>query len=295
MRRLLFICAVLILFVITKQGYALEWQKLHNQADKITLDEASSSVRKNNDSIEDLYVLGLVNLNLHKDEQAKEVFEKVLSVDPKTIEAKWGVAEVLRRQHKPEESEKIVVSIIKERPDFSPAYITLAYIRYFQMRFNDSVRLANKVLAQGEKKVDLSNHVRAHLMLGGSKGMIAHYGGPISKIINGTAVLPNLRRAEEKQPDSAAVLFGLGSFYLLSPSIIGGDLDQAEKYFKKGIEADPLFADIYVRLGQLYQLKGDEQKYEFYLNKALEIDPQNELALDIKSRKCKFICIPDRG
>ncbi len=124
--------------------------------------------------------------------------------------------------------------------------------------------------------------------------MIAHYGGPLSKIINGTAVLPSLKAAEKLQPESAGVKFGLGSFYLLAPTLAGGDLERAEAYLKKAIEIDPLFVDAYVRLGQLYKIKGDSVRYNEYLNKALKIDSQNELALDIKNGKCKFICL-DKG
>lgn len=86
-------------------------------------------------------------------------------------------------------------------------------------------------------------------------------------------------------------MFGMGSFYLLAPAIAGGSLDKAEEYLKKAINTDPLFADSYVRIGQLYKLKGDNEKYEMYLNKAFEVDPLNELASDIKSGRCGFICI----
>jgi len=155
------------------------------------------------------------------------------------------------------------------------------------------VKLAHKVLDMGEKRVDLSNRVRAYLMLGGAKGMIAHYGGPFSKLINGTAVLPTLKSAQKLQPDSAGVLFGLGSFYLLAPRLAGGDIAIAEDYLQRAIKADPLFADAYVRLAQLYKAKGQMQKYSEYLAKALEIDPANEVALDTESGACKFAC-PDR-
>jgi tetratricopeptide (TPR) repeat protein len=200
------------------------------------------------------------------------------------------MAEVLRRQHKLGESEKLLNEVTKLNPEFSPAYISLAYIKYIQFNFNEGVKLAGKVLSQGEKKVDRSNRVRAYLLLGGIKGTIAHYGGPISKLINGTSVLSNLKAAEVLQFGSAEVKLGLGSFYLLAPSFAGGDIGKAEEYLKKAIEIDPLLADSYVRLGQIYKARGDNAKYEAYLRKALEIDPQNELAIDISSGKCKFIC-----
>jgi tetratricopeptide (TPR) repeat protein len=159
------------------------------------------------------------------------------------------------------------------------------------MKFEESVRLAHKVTAMGEKNLDLSNYVRAYLIIAGAKGMIAHYGGPLSKAINGTQVLPILKKVQNIRPESPELLFGLGSFYLLAPKLAGGDLNSAGEYLKKTIEADPLFVDAYVRLAQFYKLKGDKEKYDFYINKAGEIDPQNELFLDIAKGRCNFICV----
>jgi len=289
-KAILFFAGIFCLSAVSL-AYALEWKQLHEEADKKDIKETQAALKNKPQSIDDMYVLGLVYLNLHKDKEAKDIFHKILALKPQVYEAKWGVAEVLRRQHNLKQSEEILEDLTKDYPEFSPAYISLAYLRYTQMDFNAAVRLASKVLQQGEKNVDLSNHVRAHLMLGGAKGMIAHYGGPISKVVNGTAVLPNLRNAEKLQPNCAAVKFGLGSFYLLSPALAGGDINKAEEYLTQAIEIDPLFADVYVRLGQLYKIKGDQEKYNLYLKKSLEIDPQNQLALDIQSGSCKFICL----
>ncbi|MFA5411356.1 MAG: TRAP transporter TatT component family protein [Candidatus Omnitrophota bacterium] len=271
-------------------SYALDWKSLHERADKINLSAALKEARARPESRDDLYILGLVYLNLHRDKEAGEAFGQVLRLEPETAEAKWGLSEVLRRQHQPKKSEQLLAEVFKSIPDFPPALITLAYIEYIRMDFNRAVRLANQVLKQSEKGVDISNRVRAYLLYGGTKGMIAHYGGPLSKLVNGTAVLPNLKAAEKLQPDSAGVKFGLGSFYFLAPGLAGGDPQRAEEYLKRAIALDPLFADAYVRLAQFYQMKDDSARYNEYLNQALKIDPGNELALDIKSGRCKFIC-----
>ena len=284
---------LLILFclLIIDYGFCLDWKNLHEKADKISLADALNSVKSEPGSSDSLYILGLVYLNLHKDKEAQDTFSKILNLDPDATEAKWGLAESLRRQHRIKESEKILNEVIDKNPGFSPAYISLAYIKYIQMDFERCVRLALKVMRQGSKNVDLSNYVRSYTLYAGAKGMIAHYGGPISKAVNGTAVLPNLRKAEKLQPDSPAVVFGLGSFYLLAPALAGGNLEKAEEYLKKTIEIDPLLSDGYVRLGQLYKMRNDNDKYQEYLRKALEIDPKNEIALDIANGECKFICV----
>ncbi len=280
-----------LLFVFSATAYAGEWKNLHEQADKVTLSQALANVKNKPDSIKDLYVLALVYLNLHKNKEAKQTFDKILQLEPRMQPAQWGLAEVLRRRHRLDKSENILTEIIKSDPEFSPAYISLAYIKYTGMDFRDSVRLALKVIKQGMDKVDLSNYTRAYLIIAGSKGMIAHYGGAISKIINGTAVLPTLKYARSLQPDSPEVAFGLGCFYLLAPDIAGGNIDKAMDYLEQTIKVDPLFADAYVRLAQVYKAKSDIEKYLSYLDRSLQIDPGNELALDIQNGKCNFICV----
>jgi Tfp pilus assembly protein PilF len=233
----------------------------------------------------------LVYLNLHQDDKAKEAFEASLNIDQGAFEARWGVAEVMRRQHEPAKAATALKDIVRSHPEFSPAYISLAYIKYMDMDFEGAVRLALIVMQMGREKVDLSNYVRAYCLYSGAKGMIAHYGGPLSKAINGLAVKPNLDKAEKLQPNSPGVLFGLGSYYFLAPVIAGGDKRKAETYLKRAIEVDPLFVDAYIRLAQLYKIRGEADKYDIYIKKASSIDPDNELLLDQLSGKCKFICI----
>jgi len=290
MKRLLVSAALLIFMAGTSYSDTGDFKQLHESADSTSLSQALTSAQGKPDSVKDLYVLGLIYLNQHQNAQARDIFSSILKAEPDYFAAKWGVAEVLRRQHDLSQSQKLLREILREHSEFPPACISLAYISYIRMDFKGAVLLAHKVLSQGIKKVDLSNYVRARLILGGSKGMMAHYGGPLSKIISGTAVLPNLKKAQELQPDSAGVLFGMGAFYLLAPKVIGGDIDTALKYLKKAIEVDPLFVDAYVRLAQAYRTRGDLDKYEFYLGEAFRIDPLNELALDTKSGSCKFIC-----
>ena len=271
--------------------FGLDWIAIHQRSDETKIVEAVSLARSHRDSPDMLYLLGLVYLNNYKIDEAGDVFRKMLAKSPELIEARWGLAEVLRRKKEIEKSEKMLNVIIRQDPDFSPAVITLAYLRYTQTRFNEAVKLSLKVQRQGRERVDLSNLVRAYCIYAGAKGMIASNGGPLSKVINGTQVLPNLKKAEKLQPHSPAVLFGLGSFHFLAPGIIGGNLDKAIEYLKKAIEVDPLFADSYVRLAQVYKARGDRKSYNEYMSRALEIDPENDLARDEESGVCKFNCV----
>ncbi|MCF7891782.1 MAG: tetratricopeptide repeat protein [Candidatus Omnitrophica bacterium] len=271
--------------------FGLDWINLHNQADKTNLEQARKDVLQNPDSIPELYTLALTYLNQYNAKEAKKSFEKILNLDPSNLLARWGQIESLRRLHQCSSCIKELENIIKKRPDFAPAYITLAYLYYTDMNFEKTSKLCYKVIKMGKDKVDSPNYLRALGLFAGAKGMIAHYGGPLSKVINGRSVMPYLEKAKKIDPDSPIVYFGLGSYYMLIPPIFGRNLEKSEKYLKKAIKADPKFADVYVRLAQVYRAQGDEDKYNKYISKALDIDPQNKLALDIKTRKCDFICI----
>lgn len=280
----------LILFIYLTELYPMDWKALHNKADMLALSAAQDAAAGNQGLLEDQYVLGLVYLNLHQDQAAYQVFAALLDSYPDMAELKWGLAESLRRLHNTDKAESLLNEVIKQDAAFAPALISLAYIKYFKMDFTGSVRLASKVIQQGQDKVDLSNYARAYAMYAGSKGMLAHYGGLFSKAIDGLAVKTNLDKAQKLQPDSPAVLFGLGSYYLLAPVIAGGNKNKAEEYLNKALEVDPFFADVYVRLAQLAKIRGEKEKYNSYMSKALELDPGNELALDTTSGRCKFIC-----
>ena len=105
---------------------AFDWKQLHERANNTSLADAQAATQKDPGSADNLYLLGLVCLNLHQDEQAKDAFDKILSQDQENYPAQWGRAEVLRREHRSTQAEKILASVMKAHPDFSPAYITLA-------------------------------------------------------------------------------------------------------------------------------------------------------------------------
>lgn len=268
----------------------LDWKRLHEEADTKNIQQAQEEAAYVS-SAPALYVLGLVYLNAHRDSEAGRVFERLQALLPGSFEAQWGLAEVWRRQHDLNRAEPVLEKLVKENPGFAPAFISLAYIRYTRMDFKGCVRLAYQVLGLGREQVDTSNYVRAYLLVAGGKGMLAHYGGPVAKVANGTAVLPNLKKAQSLQPDSPAVLFGLGSFYFLAPGVAGGDKKKAQQYLEKAVQKDPYFADAHVRLAQLYKINGDQARYEASIETVKRIDPQNALFLDMESKECKFICI----
>ncbi len=271
--------------------FAFDWLSLHETAAKLNPQDAKVLADEKPVSISNLYLSALIYLDDYQTDKAKSLFEEIVNLSPDNPFAQWGLLECRRREYQCQDCQSELGRIINKNQDFAPAYITLAYLYYKDMDFDKTAKLTQQVIRMGQEKVDSINYVRALGLFAGAKGMTAHYGGPLSKLINGRQVMPAIQRAKRINPESVVVYFGLGSYYLLSPPLFGRDFDKAESYLKKAIEADPNFADIYVRLAQVYQVKGEKDKYDKYLTKALELDPQNHLALDIKEGICNFICV----
>lgn len=272
-------------------AFSFDWVKLHQKAVDLQKEAAEDILAKDSDSSKGLYLLGLVYFEKYQAQKAKDVFQQIIREDPENPFARWGRIEALRRQHQCRDCKEQLNEVILAKPDFAPAYVTLAYICYKDMEFDKAARLTYQVIRMGQENVDTANYIRALGLFAGSKGMTAHYGGLLSKVINGRMVMPYLQRAKQIDPESAVVLFGLGSYYLLTPPVFGRDFDKAKEYLERAAKADPNFVDIYVRLAQAYRAQGDIDSYNQYIEKALTLDPKNELALDIKERVCDFICI----
>jgi len=291
MRLIISFLLTMLLCGIANSSYALDWKSLHDQAEETSLSEARSKLRNAPDPVENLYILGLVYLNKYNYTEALKAFQQILDIFPENIEARWGVAEVLRNNHNFIQCIPIFEDIIKTDPDFAPAYVSLAYIKYVQMNFKASSRLTGRVFKLNQQDIDVKTLVRAHSFYAAAKGMMAHYGGPLTKSANYFAVRKHLKIARELDPHSVAVYFGYGNYYMSIPSILGRDVHKAETFYRKTIEIDPHFADAYARLAQIYKSRGDLENYHTYLNKAFALDAQSEIALDIKNGTCKFICL----
>jgi hypothetical protein len=172
-----------VCFFFFSPCFALDWKSLHTQAAQNAVNPQVGIPADG--STESLYLRGLSLLQSHRDSEALETFRKITHHDKSVYEAAWGEAECLRRLHQRGLSKGMLVGIIKVHPDFAPAYISLAYLRYIEMDFEGAVRLAQQVITMGMQHVDEYSYVRALLMVGGAKGMLAHYGGPFSKLLHG--------------------------------------------------------------------------------------------------------------
>jgi tetratricopeptide (TPR) repeat protein len=217
-------------------------------------------------------------LKLRKDALALSEADKVLAVEPDDLCAWWVRAEVMRRTYKFRDSEDLLRQILAQHPTHIPSLISLAYIEYHDDKFDD----ASKILKQLLSRPDLSLEDRAIVyMLMGSINAKKSLGGLFYKIAYGTRIKGHFEKALVLAPDLAEVRLGLGTFYLLAPGIAGGNIDKAILELEYAVKLTPDFATANARLAQAYKKKGDLEKYNFYLQRAKELDPGNEVVEEV--------------
>ncbi|MBU1727016.1 MAG: tetratricopeptide repeat protein [Candidatus Omnitrophica bacterium] len=217
----------------------------------------------------------MVLLRNRKDAQALAIFEEVLVREPSNTEALWAKAEILRRRSKYNESETILNQVLKSDPEYLPAMISMSYIEYKTGSANEALRLINKVLENPKKNRE--DEALALIMLGTINKKRSSEGWLFDKIRFGTKIKGYLIQANKIAPELPEAHFALGSFYLLAPSVIGGDLNKAIDELKLAVEIAPDFASANARLAQAYKKSGDLADYEFFLKKARELEPDNEV------------------
>lgn len=220
-------------------------------------------------------------LKQRKDNNALVIFEKILTAKPDNLDALWGRAEVLRRSRSYKESEGILKQILNKNPKHAPSLISLSYIRYKDDKLKDALKLVKRVL--NIRLLDNENKALAYMMWGTINSRRSAKGWFFSKIRYGTQIKCYFLKAKELAPDLPEAHLGLGTFYLLAPKIIGGDVDKAIKELKYAIGLAPDFATPHARMAQAYKKKRDLGKYNFYHKKAKELDPENELVQEIES------------
>lgn len=217
-------------------------------------------------------------LKLRKDELALAEAKKILSVKPDDTSALWAKAEILRRAYKFKESEELLKQVLAQCPDHGSSLITLSYIKYHDNKFSPALKILRQVLKQSD--LERENEALVYLLMGSINAKRATQGGILSKLAYGVRIKGYFEKAKSLAPDLSEVRLGIGSFYLLAPRVAGGDIDKAIEELEYTVRLAPDFATANVRLAQAYKKKGDLEKYNFYLKRTKELDPQNPIFRD---------------
>lgn len=226
---------------------------------------------------------GLRFLKIREDQAALLIFENILSRQPDNLKALWGKAEVFRRTRRYADAEGILKGILVRNPKDPSSLISLAYIRYKEDNLEAARKLIKEVLSLAG--LDKENQAMAYLILGSIYSRRASGGGLFSKIRYGTQIKNYFLKATQLASDLPETHLGLGTFYLLAPALIGGNLNKAEEELELAVKMAPDFATANARLAQFYKKKQDLEKYNFYLERARRLDPENEVLKELSDEK----------
>jgi tetratricopeptide (TPR) repeat protein len=218
-------------------------------------------------------------LKSRQDELALAQINKIISIDPADLCALWARAELLRRGRRFKESEMLLKQLLDCSPDYACGLITLAYIRYYYNEFDEALNMLLRVLKQ--PNLSNENKALAFMLIGSVNAKRSSRGWTLPRIIYGLKVKGFFEKARALAPDLAEVHLGLGSFYLLAPAVVGGDINKAIEELRCAINLAPDFATANARLAQAYKRKGNTEKYNFYLRRAQELDPGNEVLIEM--------------
>lgn len=220
-------------------------------------------------------------LKLRKEGLAELEIEKILSIQRDDVCALWAKAEILRRDYKFEESKELLKQVLWQCPGHASSLISLAYIEYYDNKFQDASRLLKEALRQPD--LDRENQALIYMLMGSINAKKASRRGFLSKVAYGARIAGYFERAKNIAPDLSEARLGLGTFYLLAPKIAGGNIERAIEELECAVKLTPDFATVNARLAQAYKHKGDLKKYDYYLRKAKELDPDNETAKEIEA------------
>ncbi|MCM8795723.1 MAG: tetratricopeptide repeat protein [Candidatus Omnitrophica bacterium] len=217
-------------------------------------------------------------LKSRKDNLALNEAKKILATDPNNLLARWAEAEILRRWYKFEEAEAKLKEILAQYPLHPESLISLAYIRYSDNRLSEAEDILKRLLRI--ETLDKENKALVYMLMGCIHTKKSK-SGPFCKIIYGLNIKRYFLKAKELAPDLAEVYLGLGTFYLLAPKFAGGDIDKAIVELECAVRLAPEFATANARLAQAYKKKNDWVKFNFYLTRTKELDPENEVLKEL--------------
>jgi len=218
-------------------------------------------------------------LKLRKDKLAIAQADKILVADPQDLCAWWTRAEIMRRNSRFKEAEDLLQQILSQYPKHIPSLISLAYIKYNDNQLEEASRILKEVLSLND--LDKEDQALAYMLIGGINAKKA-LGGLFSELAYGLKIRGYLEKAKFLAPNLAEVRLGLGMYYLLAPSVVGGNVDKAISELEYAVKLTPDFATANARLAQAYKKKGNLAKYNFYFRRAMVLEPKNEVLKDME-------------
>jgi len=104
-----------------------------------------------------------------------------------------------------------------------------------------------------------------------SMGRVGQTKGMLNAMSLAVPVRDAFLKTVELNPRHIGALFGLGMWYKEVPGVAGGDMEKSISYFNKILAVDPIYTEVYVRLGEIYIKRGEYATARTCLEKCLAV------------------------
>lgn len=269
---------------------AADWKGQADAAVSLSPAAVAFIENKPDKSADEIYALTIIFYREFQKKKLRKLFSDYEKKMPDEPGIKLLQGMVLMWDHRREESRAVLAGLIAAHPDFYPAHVVLAHLDYLKKDFDRSYERARWLIAR-KNELSRFHFVVSLLVASGAKGILARNNLataiPAYFEVNGY-----LKEAQKQMPEAAEVLYAVGTYRLLTPSIAGGDLDRAIALLEKSRRMTPQNPGVYVRLAQGYRAKGLHVIARRYLDLARDIDEQDELLQDDLSDEKIFLDAP---
>ena len=228
-------------------------------------------------------------------EQAKPLYEQVIEMQPENEAGYLGMAKVYTLIDNPDEAFKFINKALEINNTLSEAYYLKGFIYQSQRKFKLAASSYQTSIEQDPEFTE------GYIILG---ALFSKYADVKSQ----TLAEGYFRSALSIEPKNKDAFYGIGMLYqnqnkldsamIQYKKIVALDttyaiayynqgylflnrsdfIDSAIYYFEKSIVADTLYTDAYSNLGYAYEKKDDKLSAKKYYLKALETNPEHEIA-----------------
>lgn len=235
-------------------------------------DELNKYLDNNSEDVEALKLLGLVNVNLELFKEAKDNFEKVISIVPDDATTLFYLANCYDNLGKLDDAERFYIKVLELRENFVDAYKNLCII---YMKTGKEVSAIK--IAQQAKLIDSSDYTFDYLIGTASVTLKLYNQG-----------IEHLENALSLNPEHPQIYNNLGTAYLLT-----GARDKAIDCYKKAIKLNPKDSVAYYNIASIYQIQNKHAQATDYFSKAYELDNQENYLISLALSELKAGQIPN--
>lgn len=217
-------------------------------------DEFRKAIEIDKELLQAYIDLSRAKIELAEYAEARKILSQVLEKNPQDVNIYFLLAEIDKKQDKPEDAIGRYLKIIKIDPRGQKAYLKLAFL-YSQLNaFKEAIKHFQNVLSINP------HNLEAYLQLGIIYASMDEADKSIEYFEKALGIDPSCEQA----------LVWLGDLYLKK-----GKLLKSEEVYQRALDIYPENANLYAKLGTLYAIEKKSSLAQRELKQAVRIDPKN--------------------